>query len=472
MKMVKYITFENRHPNMTVNILGSAVVQALERRYPRLADEFLGLFSYASDDGMISIAAVGSEFRIESKKDGDTLVIRLLHGDAIEREASYKLNGTDTFHEHSFRYAATFVDESRHFLIAHHGLSPSTLLLGGWRCGTHPEKLEEPLVFTIPRIVCRVNARECRFSVFEGEGCYDVGEDLVTFPYEFTPTVNPRVTRLQEIPECREYVDSLVDLIGELSSEAMDKVVICREVKLTLKSEVSPVFLLRMVAPKRHERYEYVFRWSGAEAWVGISPETLLKKENSKIVVEPLAGTRKGSDSPDKSSRYRQELLSDNKEIEEHETAASMFYENLSTVCIPESIEMLESRSIIDLGYVQHLKSTITGTVKPGMNVFHVLASVYPPATIWGKPIALSGERIRSYEKIERGFFTGGFGFFTLEDDANFALAIRTAKVCGNEVHVYAGGGIVKASDPYREWLETTNKMGPFLVNEFVVVLS
>jgi isochorismate synthase EntC len=78
------------------------------------------------------------------------------------------------------------------------------------------------------------------------------------------------------------------------------------------------------------------------------------------------------------------------------------------------------------------------------------------------KPIALSEERVRWRESIERDFFAGGLGFFALGDDANFALAIRTARMAGKEARGYASSGIVKRSDPCREWLETTNKMRPF----------
>ncbi|MBU9387725.1 chorismate-binding protein [Burkholderia multivorans] len=41
--------------------------------------------------------------------------------------------------------------------------------------------------------------------------------------------------------------------------------------------------------------------------------------------------------------------------------------------------------------------------------------------------------------------------------DADFALAIRSARVTGCEVRVYAGIGIVKGSDPYRDgWKRET----------------
>ncbi|WP_394847175.1 chorismate-binding protein [Pendulispora brunnea] len=459
---MKSVTFDNPYPGMPIGAVGAAIARAFESRYPKSSGEFLSLFSYASPEGTRSIVGAGSEFHVEAVRMGDTLRIRLKHRAAVERESSYRLHGGD-FHAEVFRHMAAFVDELRPFLTDHHGLPPSTPLLGGWRCGTHPESVEEPLVFTIPRIICQVSTDAIHFRFFESEECTDIDGDIVAFSQDPSPKVDLKVAKRKEIPGCREYVDTLVDLIAELSQEAMDKVVLCREVRLFLESEISPVQLLVLAASRTNARYEYVFRWGGGDAWIGISPEMLVKKEGERVVVEPLAGTRKGSHATGKSGRYRDELLNDSKEAEEHETAARMFYENLTTVCRPESIEQTESRGIIDLGYVQHLKSTITGSLETGMNVFHLLAAIYPPATIWGKPIALSGRRIRSHERIERDFFTGGLGFFTLEDDANFALAIRTARMSGNEVRVYAGSGIVKKSDPYREWLETTNKMQPFL---------
>ena len=465
--MVRHTTFRNPYPGMEVNVAGSALVHGLEKRHPRLAAEFTGLFSHVTDRGPRSIVGVGAKFRIQSQLINGALIIRLLNDGVVEKEASFPSTGTSTYFEHLFLGMSAFFDEVRSFLVEHHELPPTMVMLGGWQCVSQPEWVGEPLVFTIPRITCWLDEEEWRICHFlEGGEGELTDNDLLGMLPGFSPTVVPRVVQKQDVPGCREYVDTLVDLITELSAEASDKVVICREVKFSLKKELSPVHLLRLVAPKQMKNYEYMFRWSGGDAWVGISPETLVRKNGAKVVVEPMAGTRKGSDAQDKWSRYRDELLSDDKERVEHETAARMFYENLGTVCQPDSLEVLQSRGVVDFGYVQHLKSIVAGTVKPGVNIFRVLASVYPPATIWGKPVLLSGERIRNYERIERGFFTGGLGYVTLDDHANLALAIRTARLCGNEVHVYAGSGIVKASDPYQEWLETSNKMAPFLQSE------
>lgn len=468
MKTMRQFVFKNPHPDLEIGIFGAAVAQWLERRYPQDAQAFLGLFSHASAEDTSVIVGVGSEFQVESRKDEAVLHVYLKYQDNLLLESRYRLDDGD-LHEDLFGLMAQFVDACRTSLVDRYQLPSSTVLLGGWRCGTHPDDIREPLVFTIPRVTCRITAGECLLSTFADDDDAAVIEGMIGLPRDIQPAQRLRITHRREIPECREYVDELVGLIGGLSQEAEDKVVICREVRLFLQSMISPVELLLMASSGRSPRYRYIFRWSDGDAWVGISPEMLVSKQGRSIVVEPLAGTRKGSDFKDKSERYRQELLSDGKEIEEHETATKMFMDDLASVCEPASIHQLESRDVIDLGYVQHLKSKITATLRPKRNIFHLLAAIYPPATIWGKPIALSGERIRRHERIERGFFTGGLGFFTLDSDANFALAIRTARMTGDEVRVYAGSGIVRRSDPYREWLETSNKMKPFLDNPFTV---
>jgi isochorismate synthase EntC len=466
MSAVRQLAFKNPHPGLDVGMVCAAVAQWLEERYPEAASEFLGLFSHVEADGAFSIVGVGSQFQLASHKDGHTLHIYLKCQGSVLHESRYRLTSGDV-HEEVFGHTADFVDKVRALLADRFHLPSTTVLLGGWRCGTHPDAMQEPFLFTIPRITCRVTQEECVFSIFEDEHDAAIEAAMVGLPRDVSPKVQLKIAARRDIPECRDYIDALTDLIAHLSQEAMDKVVICREVRLFLQSAISPVDLLLMASSGKPARYRYVFRWSDGEAWVGVSPEMLVSKQGASIVVEPLAGTRKGSDFKDKSERYRQELLNDGKEIEEHETAAHMFLDMLGHVCEAESIRQTESRNVIDLGYVQHLKSKIIATLQPGRNIFHLLAAIYPPATIWGKPIALSGERIRQHERIERGFFTGGLGFFTLGDDANFALAIRTARMTHNEVRVYAGSGIVRRSDPYREWLETSNKMKPFLDNPF-----
>lgn len=470
MNTVRHTLIDNPHAGIAAPVLGCALLHTLEQRYPQLAAEFISVFSYATDNGPVSLAAVGAAMHIEAVKDDAHLAVRLCHDGQVDHAAVFALDEQAPFHAQVFRIVARFIDEIRPLLVSVHGLPPSTVLLGGWRCAADPEQLGEVLVLTIPRLIARIDDQHYQFSHFADVDGVD--RSLIALPAALAALPSLHVLQRQDRPECADYVDNLLDLLAELPPDAKDKVVLAREVKLSLKHAIAPALLLRLVTSRQNGgHYEYVFRWGGSDAWVGISPETLLRKHGDEVVVEPLAGTRKGSNAAANSDRYRQELLSDSKEREEHETAASMFYADLAGVCDPASLTVRESRGVLDLGYVQHLRSIISGRVNADANVFDVLAAVYPPATIWGKPLALCGERIRRYEQIDRGFFAGGLGFVTLDDHANFALAIRTARVSGNDIHVYAGSGIVKGADPYREWLETTNKMGPFIANEALVYL-
>lgn len=466
MTVMELRTFSNPFPEVSLSLYGAALLQALETQYPALAKEFLGLFSYRENSEQAVMVAVGCQFRIDTRMVDGQLEVRLLAAGSVISREFYPIDSRHNFHQQAFNCASIFMKKIRPLLVEQLGLSPETPLLGGWRCGAYPELVDEYFVFTLPRILLRLDEQKCQVSYLTSDTDSGRLEKLISYPNPFHIEQTPKVVQRRNVPECQEYIDLLVDLIDELSHEQRDKVVISREVVLQLKGSVSPAMLLPLIAAKRQNQYEYVFRWDDGDAWLGISPETLIRKKEEQITVEPLAGTRKGSDTREKSGRYREELMNDSKEIEEHETAAELFFEQLSVVCEKQTLRMAESRNVIDLGYVQHLKSKITGKAKPNIDVFNALSAVYPPATIWGKPIDLSGDRIRRYEKIDRGFFTGGFGYTTLDDQADFALAIRTARLSGNELHVYAGSGIVKGSDPYKEWLETSNKMGPFLVAE------
>jgi isochorismate synthase EntC len=448
------------------------LLAGLRASLPALAAQFTGLFSTCREGLDRCLVGVGSQFSLRAVCADGQLQLEWYEGTCLERVQRHVLDPLGEFHPQLFAAVARLMDEVRPSLRERHGLTGDTPLLGGWQCATDPSGLAQPLVFTLPRILLQVAGEQVSAQFFDESHSQLIAHLLdAAVPASRVPVL-PGVVARQQFPECSNYVDNLLGLLEELAATDADKVVIGREVRLELDGHVDPLELLKAVAPRPNAHYEYLFSWDDGPAWVGISPETLVRKEQACVIVEPLAGTRKSSSDTAKNALYRHELMSDGKELEEHETAAALFFEQLANVCEPGSLQVCESRNILDLGYVQHLKSLIRGVINQGLNVFDSLAAIYPPATIWGKPLQVCGERIRRYETIERGFFTGGLGYFTLADDANFALAIRTAKVDGDHVHVYAGSGIVRGSDPYREWLETSNKMKPYLNNGSILQVS
>ncbi|KWF85723.1 hypothetical protein WL93_19000 [Burkholderia diffusa] len=428
------------------------------------AREFLCVFSRETARGPETIVAIGSALEIDARRDGDVMHLALREGGRVLSSLRYTVDRRCEFHQQVFDNLSMLVRRTGRHLTG-------ATLLGGWQCATHPDALAQPARFTVPRIEIELSdAGGCVVATAADTGARAAATAAVagalSMDDDDAPAPGWRVLERTNVPDAPAYVDSLVAMLGELSGDARDKVVIGREVRLAIDGDVCPLALLESVARQQSNRYEYLFRWDDGDAWIGISPETLVRVSGGEVCVEPLAGTRKGSGATDRHSRYRDELLSDAKEIEEHETAARMFEDALGRVCMPGTLTVDHARDVLDLGYVQHLRSRMTARLRADTDVFGVLAVIYPPATIWGKPVELCGERLRRFEHIERGFFAGGLGLFRpAAGDADFALAIRSARVTGREVRVYAGSGIVKGSDPYREWLETGNKMRPFLAN-------
>ena len=62
------------------------------------------------------------------------------------------------------------------------------------------------------------------------------------------------------------------------------------------------------------------------------------------------------------------------------------------------------------------------------------------------------------YESIDRGWYSGCIGWFDLDGNGRFDVAIRSALQDKNTIYFYAGGGILKESNLDKEWDETESK--------------
>jgi menaquinone-specific isochorismate synthase len=70
--------------------------------------------------------------------------------------------------------------------------------------------------------------------------------------------------------------------------------------------------------------------------------------------------------------------------------------------------------------------------------------------------------RIGECEPFERGCYAAPIGWMN-RFEAEFAVGLRSALLNGQNLHVFAGAGIVAGSEPRAEWAETEQKMSTFL---------
>ncbi|WP_207587814.1 anthranilate synthase component I [Halomontanus rarus] len=197
---------------------------------------------------------------------------------------------------------------------------------------------------------------------------------------------------------------------------------------------------------------------------VGASPETLVSVRGRKVVSNPIAGTCDRGPSPVEDRRLAGELLADAKERAEHTMLVDLARNDVRRVSEPGSVRVEEFMNVLKYSHVQHIESTVTGTLADESDAFDATRAAFPAGTLSGAPKVRAMEIIDDLEAEPRGLYGGGVGYYSWTGDADFAIVIRTATVEdeGDEqrITVRAGAGLVADSDPEAEYVETEQKMG------------
>ncbi|MDS0259527.1 anthranilate synthase component I [Haloarcula sp. S1CR25-12] len=205
---------------------------------------------------------------------------------------------------------------------------------------------------------------------------------------------------------------------------------------------------------------------------VGASPETLVSVAGDRVVSNPIAGTCPRGNSPVEDRRLAGEMLADGKERAEHTMLVDLARNDVRRVAEAGSVRVEEFMNVLKYSHVQHIESTVTGTLSPDCDAFDAARATFPAGTLSGAPKIRAMEIIDELERSPRGPYGGGVGYFDWGGDTDFAIVIRSATVeegvslpdgTGDPVHdritVQAGAGIVADSDPESEYVETEQKM-------------
>jgi anthranilate synthase component 1 len=95
---------------------------------------------------------------------------------------------------------------------------------------------------------------------------------------------------------------------------------------------------------------------------------------------------------------------------------------------------------------------------RAGVTAMDALKATLPAGTVSGAPKIRAMTRIYQWEAVRRGVYAGAVGYFSRNDQADFAIGIRTLVLKDEIAYVQAGAGIVYDSDPSSEYQETLHK--------------
>ncbi|HVW25823.1 MAG TPA: anthranilate synthase component I family protein [Polyangiaceae bacterium] len=188
----------------------------------------------------------------------------------------------------------------------------------------------------------------------------------------------------------------------------------------------------------------------------GASPELFLELDAAgALVTRPIKGTRpRGTDAVKDRAQVR-DLAEDPKEHAELSMVVDVERNDLGRIARTGSVRVLGEPRIETFGTVHHRVATVTARLRDGVDRSEVLRAMLPSGSITGAPKIRAMEIIAELESERRGLYTGALGAIGHDGSLRLSMAIRTLTRKNGVAHYFAGGGIVAASDPAREVLET-----------------
>lgn len=247
------------------------------------------------------------------------------------------------------------------------------------------------------------------------------------------------------VEKVREYV-----LAGDVMQVVLSQ-------RLSIPFTASPLNFYRALRHLNPSPYMYYLNLDDFHI-VGSSPEILARLEDGEVTVRPIAGTRRRGHTEAEDLALEKELLADPKEIAEHLMLIDLGRNDAGRVAKTGTVELSDKMVVERYSHVMHIVSNVRAQVRDDITAMDVLRATLPAGTLSGAPKVRAMEIIDELESVKRGVYGGAVGYLSWNGNMDTAIAIRTAVIKDNQLHIQAGAGIVADSQPRLEWKETMNK--------------
>jgi len=228
--------------------------------------------------------------------------------------------------------------------------------------------------------------------------------------------------------------------------------------RYTQKGSIDPLSFYRVLRSKNPSPYLFLLDFNDFSI-CGSSPEVMVRLTDNKILLRPIAGTRKRGNTPQRDYELEQEMLNDPKECAEHLMLVDLGRNDVGRVAKTGTVKVPDMMRVEKYSHVMHMVSDVVADLEDGKDMFDLFAATFTAGTMTGAPKIKAMELIAKFEGLKRGFYSGSVGYFSFTGDMDSAIAIRTALINSNEIILQAGAGVVADSKPELEELEVRNKL-------------
>lgn len=278
---------------------------------------------------------------------------------------------------------------------------------------------------------------------------------------DFTDTVQP-----SDWAEDPAYLDLVSRAVGAVERGELDKVVCARMLVLAPGSGPDPVAVLDDLRHRNPNCAVFAFT-AGAATFLGATPEELAVLDGHRLGTSAVAGTApRGADTTE-DARLANQLLASAKERAEHRFVVEAITAGLEGLGLVDPTPT--EPEILALANLQHLRTPITSRVRQrssgvnDMDVLRVAGVLHPTPATGGTPLDAALAFIKAREAFDRGWYAAPVGWCDLDGNGELRVALRSMLVTDDDLHLFAGAGVVAGSAPEEELAETSVKLRALL---------
>jgi salicylate biosynthesis isochorismate synthase/menaquinone-specific isochorismate synthase len=277
------------------------------------------------------------------------------------------------------------------------------------------------------------------------------------------PLFDPHPTAHTEISSARppgEFERMIAAATGRIRTGEMSKIVLAREVLVSAGAAHDPAAVFGAM----REQFPSCFCFccgTPEAAFIGASPELLLRRSGAGVSTVALAGSTRRSSDPAVDDHLGEQLLRSEKDREEHAIVAERIARSLRRHAV--WVEAAPEPEIVKVANIQHLATPIVAQLAEPRSAVELAGMLHPTPAVGGEPWPAAAAAIEELEQMDRGWYAGPVGWMDAAEDGEFCVALRSALLRDRDAHLYAGVGVVAGSDPAAELAETEIKLQALL---------
>jgi len=294
-------------------------------------------------------------------------------------------------------------------------------------------------------------------SMQEMEPFIEKIENSLKEPFEYTPLKPVELLDDGHFAHTKEKFFDMISKSKEMIRSG-DVFQILMTNRYTRKAKIDNLSFYRMLRSKNPSPYLFLLEYEDF-CIAGSSPEVMVRLTDNRILLRPIAGTRKRGKTVAKDIEMEHELTSDPKEIAEHVMLIDLGRNDVGRVAKSGTVEVIDKMRVEKYSHVMHLVSDVEADLDEQYDMFDLFAATFTAGTMTGAPKIRAMELIAQFEQLKRSFYSGSIAYFGFDGNMDSAITIRTTMIKDDNVIFQAGAGVVADSVPELEYLEVNNKL-------------